>query len=355
MKYGQPNYWNLYVRNSDFKFYKDNIFLNKDDNIQVNKDMHVFNSVKVESYDNTANVALNWSPNGVARIRVGGQAPGATNGFEIQSPGDYVEMKVKHNAGGTFVRGLHTMAHNTYDIGTSTSRFKNMYLSNTAICNQVTTKKVYFDTDRAWYFEQGGSGGSASLDLTSTTDGKAFNIYGVDKVKRAQFYSTATLVNLSMDGSIYPNGTNKYTLGNDDNRWQTIYSINTLNTSDKAYKEDIEYLDPKLRSNLPNQSDLHKFYKDDFKLATYKFKGQEHNEYGFIAQDFASNEIGEKLLINCGEGYMYSIGSYISSVAGALQHEIHLRDEQIKNLEDRLTALEELLKGEMCSCKNTQE
>ena len=126
-------------------------------------------------------------------------------------------------------------------------------------------------------------------------------------------------------------------MGTSSNRVRTFYSVNALNTSDERYKENIEYVDTKRNDEVKG---LHEFYKNDFKLATYNYVGQEHKEYGFIAQDFARSSIGENLVIDNEEGYMYSIGSYISSIAGALQYEIKLRDKQIEELMEKVSLLE---------------
>ena len=145
----------------------------------------------------------------------------------------------------------------------------------------------------------------------------------------------------------YPVSNNSLDIGSSSLRWRTIYSVNTLNTSDKKYKENIEYIDvnsdTKNISNNISQEDIYSFYKDTFKLARYNYKEQEYKEYGFIAQDLAEDNVGKTIVIDDEEGYMYSVGSYISSIAGALQYEINLRDEQIKELDSKLEKLEQLL------------
>ena len=136
---------------------------------------------------------------------------------------------------------------------------------------------------------------------------------------------------------LVPITNNAHDVGTSSNRVRTFYSVNALNTSDERYKENIEYVDTKRNDEAKG---LHEFYKNDFKLATYNYVGQEHKEYGFIAQDFARSSIGENLVIDNEEGYMYSIGSYISSIAGALQYEIKLRDKQIEELMEKVSLLE---------------
>ena len=397
MQRNKNNYWNLYVKNSEFDFYRDNIFLNNNNTIQVNKDMHIYHSVSVENYEKDCNVALNFDPNkNTARIRVGGGGQGASNGFEIQSPGDYVEMKVGHGGSGTFTRGLYPINNGGHDVGNINSRWNYAYLNN------IVTKSLYFDIARAWAFESNGTDANTKLDLRCMSNTKDFRIINNERTRSATFSSDTSNMHLSLDGlyksnvasgekhfgfyngtsaltylygntsgrigmwdalngrSIYyysynngspftgfkthviPDGNNTYTCGGSSNRWSTVYAVNAFNTSDERYKENIEYVDTKRNDEAKR---LHEFYKNDFKLATYNYVGQEHKEYGFIAQDFARSSIGENLVIDSEEGYMYSIGSYISSIAGALQYEIRLRDKQIEELVNKVSSLENLIKG----------
>lgn len=398
MQRNKNNYWNLYVKNSEFDFYRDNIFLNNNDTIQVNKDIHVYHSVAIENYKKDCNVALNFDPNkNTARIRVGGAGQGASNGFEIQSPGDYVEMKVGYGGSGIYTRGLHPFNNDSHDIGKNDVRWRKNY------SNELVTKKILFDIERAWAFESVDTGSNTKLYLTCQSNEKSFRISNYEKTKFADFHSTSDYINFTIDGSItssghykanvangekhfgfyngstpviylygnnsgrigmwdalngrsvfhynfnnsspyyafkchaIPDGNNTYTCGSSSNRWSTVYAVNALNTSDERYKENIEYVDTKRNDET---KELHEFYKNDFKLATYNYVGQEHKEYGFIAQDFANSNIGRNLVVNNEEGYMYSIGSYISSIAGALQHEIKLRDKQIEELMERISRLE---------------
>ena len=144
--------------------------------------------------------------------------------------------------------------------------------------------------------------------------------------------------------TILAGSNNAFDLGNTTYRWRTLYSINAINTSDELYKENIEYLsinsDVKNISDSISQEDIYNFYKDSFKLSKYNYKEQNHKEYGFIAQDLAEDNVGKTIVIDDENGYMYSVGSYISTVAGALQYEINLRDKQIKELISKIEALE---------------
>lgn len=147
-------------------------------------------------------------------------------------------------------------------------------------------------------------------------------------------------------GWTYPKSNNYYDLGTADNRWRTIYAVNSLNTSDESYKENIAYLGKSKSGNDVTHEDLHEFYRSRYKIATYNYKEQEHTEYGFITQDMYNDRVGETLIVKDEEnGDMYSTGSYISTVAGALQYEINLRDKQIEKLENRLEKLEKLLES----------
>ena len=137
-------------------------------------------------------------------------------------------------------------------------------------------------------------------------------------------------------------------LGSTSYRWRTVYAVNALNTSDKKYKENIEYVDinsdTKNISDSISQEDIYSFYKDAFKLSRYNYKEQDHKEYGFIAQDLVEDNVGKTIVVDDENGYMYSVGSYISTIAGALQYEINLRDKQIEELASKLEKLEQLLK-----------
>lgn len=145
---------------------------------------------------------------------------------------------------------------------------------------------------------------------------------------------------------VYPDVNNTYDFGSTSLRWKTLYAVNALNTSDESYKENINYLGKSKSRNNVTHEDLHEFYRSRYKIATYNYKEQEHTEYGFITQDMYEDKVGETLIVKDEEnGDMYSIGSYISSVAGALQYEINLRDKQIEKLENRLEKLEKLLES----------
>lgn len=147
---------------------------------------------------------------------------------------------------------------------------------------------------------------------------------------------------------IVPSETKKLNLGADNRRWQTIFAVNNLNTSDASFKENISYVVPSNKARTGgqiSQEDLHSFYKSDYQLATYNYIGQEQQEYGFVTQDMYGNSVGESLIIRNEHGDMFSINSYVSTVAGALQYEINLRDEQIATLNQMILEMQEEIKN----------
>ena len=57
------------------------------------------------------------------------------------------------------------------------------------------------------------------------------------------------------------------------------------------------------------------------------------------------NSVGESLITRNDNGDYFSINSYISTVAGALQYEINLRDEQIATLNQMILEMQEEIKN----------
>lgn len=140
---------------------------------------------------------------------------------------------------------------------------------------------------------------------------------------------------------------NRPDLGRSAHRWRTAYTINALNTSDKNYKENIEYISNSKAKGVKEASakddkvtyeDMYNFYKN-IEIAKYNYIDQEHSEFGFIAQDIAKDKVGSEIALDLEEGYMYSIGSYASTIAGALKHSINKIDaleKESEELKDRL-------------------
>lgn len=204
------------------------------------------------------------------------------------------------------------------------------YYNNYALVFTAQDKDVAITSSVEYVFAS-----DALIDIDPYSGGIA-----IGKMSRSDSFEVA-MKQINYD-SIVPSENNKYDLGGSYNRWKTIYAVNSLNTSDATFKENITYvsLSNKSKSGAISEEDLHNFYKSDYQLATYNYVGQPQIEYGFITQDLYDNSVGESLLIKNKEGDMFSINSYVSSIAGALQYEINLRDEQI----DALTEIVEELK-----------
>ena len=149
-------------------------------------------------------------------------------------------------------------------------------------------------------------------------------------------------------GKMYPSYNNGLDLGQSTHRYRTVYSVNSLNTSDRSYKDNIEYVNSNIGISKLNEDitllDMHEFIKNDLHLAKYNYIDQKHKEFGFIADDIVCTKVGSKLIIGKKGEYSYSVGSYISVIVGALKTEINIRDNQIKILEERISKLENLVK-----------
>ena len=136
-------------------------------------------------------------------------------------------------------------------------------------------------------------------------------------------------------------------LGGGSNRWQTLYSVNSVNTSsDITLKENIKYLcdTPNARAikdeNL-NIQDMYDFIRDDLFLTSYNFIQDEDKDekLGFIAQDIVDTKVGEKILV-CNRDrdntLGYDSGNFASVISGALKVAI----QKIEQLEARINELE---------------
>lgn len=177
--------------------------------------------------------------------------------------------------------------------------------------------------------------------------------------------------------TICPLTNSTYNLGTSSYRWKTVYAVNALNTSDAEYKENIILVNENKENvmlefstnknanvlsvsdinNIITLDDMRNFIKDDCDIYKYNYKGQEHEEFGFVAQNIVDSKVGNKLIIDTGDGYMYSQGTYVGIIVGALKEEIKIRDkeleeqkeinkelnEKVDELEERLANLERLL------------
>lgn len=148
--------------------------------------------------------------------------------------------------------------------------------------------------------------------------------------------------------NLIPDENNKFDLGNGSKKWRTLYAVNCTCCSDASFKENISYVSNSNKARTSgqiSQEDLHNFYKSDYQLATYNYIGQEQQEYGFVTSDMYDNSVGESLITRNDNGDYFSINSYISTVAGALQYEINLRDEQIATLNQMILEMQEEIKN----------
>lgn len=145
-------------------------------------------------------------------------------------------------------------------------------------------------------------------------------------------------------GTMRPASNGNYDLGTANERFSTLYVIKSPNvSSDVRVKRDLTYIDNSL---------YHQFIRDDLDLATYNYLGDQSRSVGFIAQDLVNNQVGELILdydkdkYNKGEENLsYNLSNYISVVAGALKHEIEIRDKQIDILIDRINKLEGMIEN----------
>lgn len=163
----------------------------------------------------------------------------------------------------------------------------------------------------------------------------------------------------------------QHDLGGSSHRWRTVYAVNAFNTSDVSYKENLKLIEDKNDKiiTLSNDditeenitlNDMREFIKDECDIYRYNYIGQENEEYGFVAQNIAESKVGSKLVVDTNEGYMYSTGTYMGIIVGALKEEIKVRDieleeqkqingelnDKVSELEERLAKLEKLLNNE---------
>lgn len=174
-------------------------------------------------------------------------------------------------------------------------------------------------------------------------------------------------------GHLMPYTNGSYFCGNSSYKWSQIVGNavygDSGNVSDITFKENIHYLnidnvarfstDETLKENeetninlgITNE-DLYLFMKDELKLCEYNYtdeylngipRGNFENKLGFVAQDIETSTVGT-LIVGEFEGHLaYNLNNYVSTIGGALQYEIALRDAQISDLEARITELENKL------------
>ena len=146
-------------------------------------------------------------------------------------------------------------------------------------------------------------------------------------------------------------------LGSGSYRWQTVYAVNSLNTSsDRTLKENIQYLSatPNVRA-LSNSDldiyDLYNFIRDDLYLASYNWihDPEREEKLGFIAQDIVDTKVGEKILVcnrDRDDTLGYDSGNFEATIAGALKVNIlnsEATQEEVNELKNKVSELEELV------------
>ena len=195
-------------------------------------------------------------------------------------------------------------------------------------------------------------GGSSTSKMTNSYSTSNYvQIYGGNEVELRSGSARLFLTNYSAY-VFYPSSTNTTDLGSSSNRWRTLYSVNSVNISDKKFKKNIKYVDDnKICSrSLDDKTAFLDFVKNDLKVATYTYTVKDEDGYsplandqiGFIANDIADTKVGQTFIYDYGknDGYMFSPTGYTTVVAKALQEEIKKREE----LEDRVAKLEDLVK-----------
>jgi hypothetical protein len=97
--------------------------------------------------------------------------------------------------------------------------------------------------------------------------------------------------------------------------------------------------------DLLDKADLYDFVVNQVNLCEYNFIGNTSDKIGFIANDYEGTKVGDKIVSRNGENdtLTYDPDNLLFATIGALQEEVHMRDEKIASLEARLAAIEEML------------
>lgn len=231
------------------------------------------------------------------------------------------------------------------DLGAAGYPFKDVYTKGAVINNVNGLTEGYFAFSNGQRFVSAVYGkANGEIGMYNNLNSRHIFMYNIVNAKPT----------ITFDANLKPNANNNLDLGEPNFRWRTLYSVNAINTSDKNYKENIEYIsnnkakgvkEASVRDDKVTYQDMYDFYKD-IELAKYNYIDQEHQEFGFIAQDIADTKVGSEIVIDSEEGYMYSVGSYVSTIAGALKHSINKIDaleKENEELKDRLKKIEEKL------------
>lgn len=263
--------------------------------------------------------------------------------------------------------GKYATTDNRLEIGMRTDINNNIVFNKSSI-------GLYWqvDTDEAliYFYSTGDAGTSNCLCFETRDNGDEFFRFRHKDTSG----STYQLFDIRQSGLISyrllrPSANNTYTLGTSSQRWSTVYAVNAFNTSDVQYKENITLVnegkkndEASVLSVINNEdiitlNDMRNFIKDDCDIYKYNYIGQKNEEFGFVAQNIVKSKVGSKLIVDSDGGYMYSQGTYVGIVVGALKEEIKIRDKELKEqkeineelnekvnkLEERLAKLEKLL------------
>ena len=216
---------------------------------------------------------------------------------------------------------------------------------------------------------------TGETNVTSYADGYLSASY----VDWLEFYGTETRWYrdyIVTTGNFVPYVSNTYTLGYSSLRWKTIYSNNSLNTSDREEKENIVYIRDNDKAETVSEisdityNSLYNFVRDDLELATYNLKcDEEKPDINFIAQDLLYNidgtdntigqiivppipaptdeeaqkyeEVDENGNKTCSPPTLsYDLGNYVSVLAGALKESINKIEKQQETIDYLLSIIE---------------
>ena len=314
-------------------------------------------------------------------VTVGGGAISVANSYQIRltvsdkftstskivyiNP-QFVLLNFKEGGKGIGI-GKYATTDNRLEIGMRTDINNNIVFNKSSI-------GLYWqvDTDEAliYFYSTGDAGTSNCLCFETRDNGDEFFRFRHKDTSGSAYQ----LFDIKQSGLISyrllrPSANNTYTLGTSSQRWSTVYAVNAFNTSDIQYKENITLVnegkkndEASVLSVINNEdiitlNDMRNFIKDDCDIYKYNYIGQENEEFGFVAQNIVKSKVGSKLIVDSDGGYMYSQGTYVGIVVGALKEEIKIRDkeleeqkeineelnEKVNELEERLAKLEKLL------------
>ena len=138
------------------------------------------------------------------------------------------------------------------------------------------------------------------------------------------------------------------TLGTSDGRWSILYCVSSPNvSSDSRLKENIRYVTNEttineLDTEVVTQLDNYNFVKDELNIAEYKYKCQDNNTFGFIAQDIVNTKVGSKIIHEDAEGYLaYDSGAYVNVLASALKETMN----QVEQLKQEVAELKKVIQS----------